>query len=137
MVVVVRVVVRVLVLALVLVLVALERMGGGPPSPQARRSLPLWHPQAHCGVCRYARHLEVLAELYVHLGTGDAGTQWSDHHGHRPYHFQVGGGRVVERPEDCGLGGEGGGWAGVGLGCVAASSAEGCGLEGQKQGGLG
>eukprot|EP00887_Chlorella_sp_A99_P005451 scaffold1.g5451.t1 len=42
----------------------------------------------YVGHIRYARHLEVLAELYVHLGCGEAGVDWSSH-GHRPYHFQV------------------------------------------------
>jgi len=41
------------------------------------------------GHVRYARNLEALAELYIHLGAGMGGTRWADKDGTRSFHFQV------------------------------------------------
>ncbi|PSC68258.1 NADPH-dependent F420 reductase [Micractinium conductrix] len=45
---------------------------------------PVW-----VGNLRHARNLEALAELYIHLGAGIEGPDWSAPDGTRPYHFQV------------------------------------------------
>ncbi|KAL4430937.1 hypothetical protein ABPG75_006193 [Micractinium tetrahymenae] len=43
----------------------------------------------YVGHIRYARNLEALAELYIHLGAGRGGAHWAAPDGTRPFHFQV------------------------------------------------